>query len=127
MPSERANDEAALKQLYADLYRGMLKKDKTTLDRVLAPDFVLIHMTGMHQPKSAFITAVLDGTLNYYAEQSEDVRVIITDESATVYGQSRVTAAVFGGGRHTWRLEQDLTCEKTDGKWRITKSKASTY
>ena len=35
--------------------------------------------------------------------------------------------AVFGGGKHTWRLEQDLTLVTRDGKWRITRSEASTY
>ena len=40
---------------------------------------------------------------------------------------SQNDAAVYGGGRHTWRLQQDMTLERKAGAWRFTHSKASTY
>ena len=51
----------------------------------------------------------------------------IRGDTASLRGQSRVNAAVFGGGKHTWRLQQDLTLNKKDGRWLITGSQASTY
>lgn len=120
-------DEEYLKDLYKDMYQAMIRKDPLRLDEVLDDHFVLIHMTGMHQPKDEFIKAVGDGTLNYFSELTDDVKVTVTDDTATVVGKSQVNAAVFGGGRHTWRLEQDLTCRKTDNGWKIAKSVASTY
>jgi hypothetical protein len=38
-----------------------------------------------------------------------------------------MSAAVFGGARHTWRLQQDLRMEKRDGTWLLVESRASTY
>lgn len=117
-----------LQNLYREMYQAMIRKDRSTLEEILDQDFVLVHMTGMRQPKEAFINAVEDGTLNYYAEETDSAEVNISGNTATLIGKSRVNAAVFGGGRHTWRLEQDLTCRKSEnGKWKIAKSVASTY
>lgn len=124
-------DEDALSELYEDMYRGMLTRDRTLLEQVLAPDFVLVHMTGMHQSREQFVAAVEDGTLRYFSAKTEglDVRVSGSGDraTATVAGRSRVSAAVFGGGRHTWPLEQDLSCVKVAGRWQVTRSVASTY
>jgi hypothetical protein len=38
-----------------------------------------------------------------------------------------MSAAVFGGARHTWRLQQDLRAERRDGTWLLVESRASTY
>lgn len=109
------------------MYRAMIAKDAEALNDVLDEDFVLIHMTGMRQNKKAFIRAVLDGTLNYYSCRDDSIEVIIHGDTASLIGKSQVSAAVFGGGRHTWRLEQDLTLAKRADKWLITLSRACTY
>ena len=125
MPS----DEATCRQLYRDLCAASIAKDEVGMAAVLADDYVLVHMTGMRQSKRAYINAVLDGTLNYYSTEHDsiDVRIAPGGEFATIRGRSRVNAAVFGGGRHTWRLQQDLKAEKRDGEWLLVESRASTY
>lgn len=107
--------------------RAMIAKDAGALEAVLDEGFALIHMTGLRQDKRAFINAVLDGTLNYYSCRDDSVDVKVNGTHATLIGKSRVNAAVFGGGRHTWRLEQDLMLAKRGGAWRITRSVAGTY
>ncbi len=53
---------------------------------------------------------------------------ISADEAhTTICGRSCVEAAVFGGGHHTWRLQQDIKAEKRDGSWYLTESHVSTY
>ena len=42
-------------------------------------------------------------------------------------GQSRVLAAVFGGGKHTWPLQLRFTLRKEARRWRLTSATASTY
>ena len=122
-------DEGTCAQLYRDLCDASMRKDADGMAAVLADDYALIHMTGMRQSKGAYIAAVCDGTLNYYSTEHEsiDVRVAPDRQSATIRGRSRVNAAVFGGGRHTWRLQQDLKAEKRDGRWLLVESRASTY
>ena len=122
-------DEEACAALYRDLCDASVRKDAAGMAAVLANDYALVHMTGMRQGAREYIDAVLDGTLNYYSceHDSVDVGIAPDGEHATICGRSRVNAAVFGGGRHTWRLQQDLKAEKRDGTWFLVESRASTY
>lgn len=121
------SDDDALRALYEVLYDGMVRKDRRLLESVLDEGFVLVHMTGMRQSRERFIASVLDGTFNYYSAKTEGFDASVSGDSATAVGRSRVEAAVFGGGRHVWRLELDLSCARTADGWRFTEADASTY
>ena len=122
-------DEETLRAMYRALSDASMRKDAAAISEVLADDYVLVHMTGMCQSKQDYIAAVLDGTLNYYSTEHDSVDVTVAPDGdhATIRGRSRVNAAVFGGGRHTWHLQQDLKAEKRDGIWLLMESRASTY
>ena len=120
-------DTEEIRQAYIRMYDGMISKDERILDEVLDESFVLVHMTGMRQPKQAFIKAVLNGTLNYFSAEHENMPVEISGDTAVLTGQSYVAAAVFGGGRHNWHLQQKCSLKKINGVWKITRSVASTY
>jgi uncharacterized protein (TIGR02246 family) len=122
-------DEGACEKLYRDLCEASIRKDADGMAAVLADDYALVHMTGMRQSARDYIAAVLDGTLNYYSADHESVEVTIAPDGlhAAIRGCSRICAAVFGGRRHTWRLQQDLRAEKRNGAWLLTESRASTY
>lgn len=122
-------DEEACAQLYRDLCDASMRKDAAGMAAVLADDYVLVHMTGMRQGKQAYIQAVRDGTLNYYSTEHDSIDVDVADDgnAATIRGRSRVNAAVFGGGRNTWCLQQRLKAEKRNGAWLLVESRASTY
>ena len=121
--SDREKCQAA----YQEMYRAMIAKDIPALSAVLDDSFVLVHMTGMRQPKAAFLKAVVNGTLNYSSAEHDSMDVTVQGNTATLIGKSRVHAAVFGGGWHTWRLEQDLHLVKKENRWLITLAEASTY
>jgi uncharacterized protein (TIGR02246 family) len=121
------NDKSQIEALYREMYKAMVEKDTATLNRVHADDFVLTHMTGMHQSKQEYIRAIAGGTLNYYSAEHEQMDIQVDGDRATLTGRSRVNAAVFGGGRHTWRLQLYFSLVKEDGKWRFTTARASTY
>ena len=121
------NDEQMIRDAYIRMYEGMIAKDELILREVLDDSFVLVHMTGMRQPKQAFVKAVLNGTLNYFSAEHENMPVEISGDTAVLTGQSYVAAAVFGGGRSNWHLQQKCSLKKTDGVWKITRSVASTY
>ena len=103
MERDFMTDEQTCAQLYRDLCDASVRKDADAIRAVLAPGYALVHMTGMRQGREDYITAVLDGTLNYYSatHDSIDVRVSADGPHATIRGRSRVNAAVFGSGRHT--------------------------
>jgi uncharacterized protein (TIGR02246 family) len=123
------SDEQACAKLYRDLCDASIRKDAEGMAAALADDYTLVHMTGMRQSKRAYIDAVVDGTLNYYATEHESIDVSISPDgdAAVIRARSRVNAAVFGGGRHTWRLQQRLKAAKRGGTWLLVESRASTY
>ena len=121
------DDREEIKQRYEKMCSAMIKKDREALENVLDDSYVLVHMTGMRKSKSEFINAVMDGTLNYYSAVHESESVDITGDTAVVVGRSYVQAAVFGGGKHYWHLQQTCSLKKTNGNWKITRSVASTY
>lgn len=120
-------DILLIQNAYKAMYTAMIGKDKGGLEKVLDDSFVLVHMTGMRQNKNEFINAVLDGTLNYYSAVHENMPVTVNGDTAVITGQSYVQAAVFGGSKRYWRLEQKCSLIKTGGEWKITRSVASTY
>ena len=123
----QTDDRQQIRQLYETMYQAMVAKDTATLNRVYADEMVLIHMTGMRQSKKQYLDAIADGTLNYYTAVHEQMEVTVEGDRAALTGRSRVTAAVFGGGRHTWPLQLRFRLVKRDGQWLFTEARASTY
>ena len=121
------NEKEQLINLYQEIYAAMIAKDETELERIHADEFVLIHMTGMHQSKKEYIRAIMDGTLNYYSEETDSIDVSFSGDTAVMTGHSKVAAAVFGGGRHTWRLALKFDVKKTVDGWKLAKAVASTW
>lgn len=120
-------DKEQIARSYDDMYRAMITKDTTALSRLLADHFVLVHMTGMRQPKTEYLGSIAQGTLNYYSCDDTQLDITVEDNRASLTGRSRVNAAVFGGGRHTWRLQLDIDLKKEGGRWLMTEARASTY
>ena len=120
-------DKEMIVNAYKKMYEGMIKKDEKILDEVLDDSFVLVHMTGMRQSKDAFIKAVMNGMLNYFSAEHEHMPIEISGDTAVLTGQSYVAAAVFGGGRSNWHLQQKCSLKKINGEWKIARSVASTY
>lgn len=123
----KSDESAQLQDLYCEMWKILIAKDEEGMRRIHGEDFVLIHMTGSRMNKSEFIQAVKDGTLNYYTADHDEISVKIDGNRATLCGKSRVNAAVYGGGKHVWKLQQDMQTEKRGGVWVFTHSKASTY
>ena len=121
------DERTQLIMLYENMYQFMIRKDTNQLATLLSDNFTLHHMTGMVQKKQDFLQAVRQGTLNYFSASHENIDIQIKGCDALLIGDSLVLAAVFGGGKHTWRLRQTISCKKIDGSWFIKKSVASVY
>lgn len=121
------DDRTQLIMLYENMYQFMISKDTDNLAKILSERFALHHMTGMVQKKQEFLQAIRQGILNYFSAAHENVDVKVTGDHALIIGDSRVLAAVFGGGRHTWQLRQTISCKKENGAWLMEESVASVY
>lgn len=121
------DDYEMIKDLYYRYWEYMISKDQQGLRSLMADDYYLMHMTGVKQSADEFIKGLSDGTFNYYSASHDSIEVSISGDSAQMTGKSRVTAAVYGGGRNSWRLRGDFTLRKEKDAWLFTSSRASTY
>ena len=108
---QRTTDERSKSIVQASLPSALQGERRRKSD-----DFVLTHMTGMHQSKQEYIRAIASGTLNYYSAEHEQMEIKVCGNYATLTGRSRVTAAVFEGGRHIWRLQLHFNLSKEEGR-----------
>ena len=121
------SDKERIEELYRTYWQCMIDKDIAGMDRIMADEYELRHMTGLRQPKEDFFRSVISGELNYYSAKHDEIIVQVSGETATMIGRSQVVAAVYGGGRNLWRLQGDFPLKKDDGVWKLTSSRASTY
>ena len=121
------SDEEQIRELYRKYWDGMIRKDEAGLRIIMTEDYFLMHMTGAKQSVDEFIKGLLNGTFNYYSAEHDDINVKVAGNTATMTGKSRVLAAVYGGGKNSWRLQGDFTLRKEQEGWKLTSSKASTY
>ena len=125
--TKNMDDKEQIVNLYRQMYQAMIAKGIAALDTILADGSVLVHMTGTRQPKKQYLHEIENGTLNYYSVEDDEITITVDGMTAEMTGCSRVNAAVYGGGRHTWRLQMKSKLTKTDGRWQFVESKASTY
>ncbi len=120
-------DTELIRSLYREYWRCMVKKDVNGLHSMMTDDYYLLHMTGVKQSAEAFLKGLLDRTFNYFAAEHDSIEVTVAGDQASMIGKSRVLAAVYGGGKHSWRLRGDFSLRKEEGCWRFSSSRASTY
>ena len=121
------DDVKRIRALYEAYWQCMIRKDADGLRAMMAEDYFLLHMTGVRQSAETFLAGLLDGTFNYYAAEHDSIDVRVDGDRAELVGRSRVLAAVYGGGKHRWRLQGDFTLRREQGDWLMTSSRASVY
>ena len=121
------DDRARIEQLYREYWRCMIEKDVDGLRAMMAKDYFLMHMTGTRQSADEFLRGLRRGTFRYFSAEHDEIAVTVHGDTAEMVGKSRVEAAVYGSGKHLWRLRGDFTLRKENGAWKLTSSEASTY
>ena len=121
------DDEEWIRGLYREYWRCMIANDADGLRGMMTDDYTLQHMTGVKQSAETFLKGLMDGTFNYFAAEHDSIEVTVSGDRASMIGKSRVLAAVYGGGKHSWRLRGEFSLRKEEGRWTLSSSRASTY
>ena len=121
------DEEAKISELYKYYWDYMIEKNIEGLRSLMSSDYCLYHMTGVKQYADEFLNGLKNSTFNYYSADHDDIVVSVHGDEATMIGKSRVVAAVYGGGKGSWRLQGDFTLRREKGNWKFTSSRASTY
>jgi hypothetical protein len=120
------NDEEQILQNYKNFYAYKIAGDTAGLDKILAPDFTLTHMTGYVQSKAEWCEQIKSGQMKYYGYEIDDVKIGIQGDSATLIGRSKTDARIYGA-RNTWNLELAMPMIKLEDRWIIQKAVAKSY
>lgn len=114
-------------QLYRNYNLAMAADDVTVLDKLLAPNFTLTHMTGYVQPRAEWLGEMQRGTMHYYSSVEDHVTMVELAAGWQVTGQNRVVASIHGSQRHEWPLNTVLTVHRQAGQWQIMRAVVTTY
>ena len=109
------------------MFDAMVSKDADSLRNILSDDMRLYHMSGMCQSREDFIGDILDGSLDYHRISIVSMDADVKDDHADVCVRTKTDASVYGGQRHTWRLQMDTVMKKRNGRWMATESRASVF
>ncbi|MCE4956723.1 nuclear transport factor 2 family protein [Macrococcoides caseolyticum] len=118
--------EQEIYEIYVKLYQAMIDEDVDTIDQLMMDGSVLVHMTGVRQPKIEWLRAIENQSMKYYSTKEENIEILIKDKKATLVAQNKVDARIYGS-RNTWPLELTMTLVKFDRYWKISHVEASTY
>lgn len=121
-------DKEAIIEPYRQENQAMVDKDIVKLNEILAPSMQLQHMTGYMQPKLEWIDQIQNGEMKYFSSIEENIKeIVIEGNSASLVGQNKVMASVWGSQVATWPLQMKMEFTKSNGKWIIANQIASTY
>lgn len=112
--------------VYKKLYEAMIERDTDTIDSLMMDGSVLVHMTGVRQPKREWLQAIEDESMKYYSTKEENIEIILKEKKATLVAQNKVDARIYGS-RNTWPLELTMSMVKFEKDWKISHVEASTY
>lgn len=96
--------------------KAMIERDTGTLDRLMADDLILTHITGATQTKQEWLKEIAKETMRYYRIKTEDLAIEINGNVATAHYISVIEARIWGI-RGTWRLHSVMHLQKTAEGW----------
>ncbi len=106
---------------FMEFQQALIDKDSDKLTEIMLDDSDLKHISGKFQSKNEFISAVVDGNLNYSNFEILDPTILFDDENtASLIANVRLHAEINGSGRR-WISNSVVSFQKINEKWRISK------
>jgi hypothetical protein len=123
-PSESSNILQVLNAYHA----AMVEARTADLQRLLEPDYSLVHITGYVQPKHEWLDLIWSGDFNYHRIDLEQnsLEISVTGNTSTVKGRGIFNAAINGMSA-PWRLSFTLQFKKHDYVWMVANARYTTF
>jgi hypothetical protein len=98
---------------------AQFRKDRTTLDRMLAPSYLFVHGSGKVGDRADFLAAFADPAETFTAFAiTHRVIIPVGPDGAIVAAEANVSGAK-GGAAFTQHFRYDDTYARTAGAWRV--------
>jgi ketosteroid isomerase-like protein len=113
-------DEKAVEAAERAWAAGVMAKDYTALNRVLADDLVYSHSNGLVDTRQSFIDALRSGKSEYYQIRYDSIRVKMVDSTtAMAFCRAFFETKAADGGRQQMELALLHVFRLTGGEWRL--------
>jgi hypothetical protein len=89
-------DIADIERLEDERYAAMLGKDIGTLERLLHPDLVYMHSSGVADDKASYIAGVRDRVWDYTSIERSEATVRLHRPLALVFNRLKISLTVRG-------------------------------
>ncbi|WP_166215875.1 nuclear transport factor 2 family protein [Pseudomonas atagonensis] len=125
---EHADQSSEITEVLNAYHNAMIEARTSDLDRLLHPEFSLVHITGYIQPKHEWLDLVWSGDFNYHRIELEQrsIGVGVIGKSSTVQGRGIFNASI-NGKTAPWRLQFTLELTQHKGVWMIASARYITF
>jgi hypothetical protein len=119
---------SAILSVLRDYHAAMVSGSTDILDKLVAPDFSLVHITGYVQPKEEWFSVIRSGDFDYHQIDIDQKRldIVIDDASATVTGRG-IFNATINGLSNPWRLQFAIRLARSNDRWILADARYSSF
>lgn len=111
----KADEQAVLKASQMLRDASLLKKDRATMERFYADDYVYTHSNGTVNDKAREIAEYMSSGMKWSTQKSDDLRVRVYHDMAIVTGLSTLTGSAAGYVSGPRRFTEIWV--KRNGRW----------
>lgn len=122
------DDVAQIGRLLSAYHAAMVDASVDDLNRLVAADYFLIHITGYVQAKDEWFDVIRTHQFDYHKidiEQSS-LSVTVTGATAVVTGRG-IFNATINGMHSPWRLQFEMALAKAENEWKVASARYTSY
>ena len=110
---------ADIRRLEDERYQAMLDGDAAVLDRLLDPELVYTHSSGIADTKASYMDGVRQKIWEYRDISRSDETIVIRDNAALVFNRLRIDINVRGAPRKLDNRALAVWTKGKDGNWTL--------
>jgi hypothetical protein len=111
-----SEDKQKILAVYQQIDDAMVNKDTKSLDNILDVNYVLVHMTGYHQPKQEWLEQIENEQMKYFKTMPQKTTITIDGNTAVLICDTKIDARIYGF-RNTWSMKMEMHFEKRGENW----------
>jgi ketosteroid isomerase-like protein len=111
-----SQDKQKIQSVYQRIDNAMINKDTETLEKILDDNYLLVHITGYHQPKQEWLEQIENEQMKYYKTMPQKTSITIEGNSAILICDTKLDARIYGF-RNTWSMQMKMYFEKRGDNW----------
>jgi len=112
-----SEDKQKILAVYQQVDDAMVNKDTKSLEDILDDNYVLVHMTGYHQPKREWLEQIENEQMRYFKTMPQKTTVAIDGNTAILICDTKIDARIYGF-RNLWSMKMEMHFEKRGENWR---------